>query len=205
MQRVNLKNDPLRGGVLGQASILTVTSYPHRTSPVLRGRWVLEELLGAEVPPPPPDVPVLNEKRKESNARTVRQLLEQHRSKAECASCHSRMDPLGFGLENFDPLGRWRSEQGGQPVDSVGVLPTGERFNGPLELRKLLLEKRRSDFLRNLCRKMLGYALAREIRRVDGCVVQDCVHALEQGDYRAGRLLETIVLSYPFSHRHHGN
>src|SRR5262249_54815924 len=146
MQRVNLKNDPLRGGVLGQASILTVTSYPHRTSPVLRGRWVLEELLGADVPPPPPDVPVLNEKRKEGNAQTVRQLLEQHRSKAECASCHSRMDPLGFGLENFDPLGRWRSEQGGQPIDSVGILPTGERFNGPLELRKLLLEKRRSDF-----------------------------------------------------------
>jgi hypothetical protein len=204
MQRVQL-NDPLRGGVLGQASILTVTSYPHRTSPVLRGRWVLEELLGADVPPPPPDAPVLNEKKKEGNALSVRQLLEQHRSKAECASCHSRMDPLGFGLENFDPLGRWRSEQGGQPIDSAGVLPTGERFNGPLELRKLLLEKRRSEFLRNLCRKMLGYALAREVRRVDGCVVQDCVHALEQGDFSAGRLLETIVLSYPFSHRHHGN
>jgi len=199
MRRIQL-DDPLRGGVLGQASILTVTSFPHRTSPVLRGRWILEELLGADVPPPPPDVPVLNEKKKKSDL-TFRQMLEKHRSKAECASCHNRMDPLGFGLENFDALGRWRSEQGGQPIDSVGVLPTGERFNGPLELKKLLLEKRRPEFLRNLSRKMLGYALAREINRVDLCVVQDCVRALDQGEYCASRLLETIVLSYPFSHR----
>ena len=94
------------------------------------------------------------------------------------------MDPLGFGLENFDPLGRWRTEQDGQPIDSVGVLPTGEKFNGPVELKKLLLEKRRPEFLRNLCRKMLGYALGREINRVDMCVVQDCVKALEQGEFR---------------------
>jgi hypothetical protein len=200
MRRVKL-DDPLRGGVLGQASILTVTSFPHRTSPVLRGRWILEELLGTDVPPPPPDVPVLNEKKKGDKALTLRQLLEKHRSKAECATCHNRMDPLGFGLENFDPLGRWRSEQGGQPIDSVGVLPTGEKFNGPVELKKLLVEKRRPEFLRNLCRKMLGYALAREIKRVDMCVVQDCVKALEQDDFRSSRLLETIVVSYPFSHR----
>jgi mono/diheme cytochrome c family protein len=203
MRRIQL-DDPLRGGVLGQASILTVTSYPHRTSPVLRGRWILEELLGAAVPPPPPDVPVLNEKNEKNKgekALTLRQLLEKHRSKPECASCHGRMDPLGFGLENFDPLGRWRTEQGGQPIDSVGVTPTGEKFNGPLELKKLLLGKRRPEFLHNLCRKMLGYALGREINRVDLSVVQDCVQALEQGEYRAGRLLETIVLSYPFLHR----
>jgi hypothetical protein len=201
MQRVKL-DDPVRGGVLGQASILTVTSFPHRTSPVLRGRWVLEELLGAEVPPPPPDVPVLEERKKEANTLTLRQKLEKHRSKAECANCHSRMDPLGFGLENFDPLGRWRTEQGGHPIDTVGILPTGEKFNGPEELKKLLLEKHRPEFLRNLCRKMLGYALAREIKRVDMCVVKDCVQALEQGEFRASRLLETIVISYPFSHRY---
>jgi hypothetical protein len=203
MQRVKL-HDPHRGGVLGQAGILTVTSFPHRTSPVLRGRWILEELLGADVPPPPPDVPVLNERSKTDKDLTLRQKLEKHRSKSECALCHSRMDPLGFGLENFDPLGRWRIEQGGQPIDTVGVLPTGEKFNGPVELKKLLLEKRRPEFLRNLCRKMLGYALAREVGRPDMCVVHDCVQALEQGDYRPSRWLETIVLSYPFSHRNQG-
>jgi hypothetical protein len=146
---------------------------------------------------------VLNEGRKGmGNALTIRQQLEKHREKAECASCHARMDPLGFGLENFDALGRWRTEQNGQPVDSTGVLPTGEKFSGPAELKKLLLEKRRPDYLRNLSRKALGYALGREIRRVDMCVVRNCVLALEKGDFRASRLLETIVLSYPFSHRY---
>jgi hypothetical protein len=111
------------------------------------------------------------------------------------------MDPLGFGLENFDPLGRWRTEQAGKPIDTEGILPTGEKFRGPMELKKLLLEKRRADFLRNLSRKMLGYALAREINRPAMCVVEDCVAALEKGDFHASRLLETIVLSYPFSHR----
>jgi hypothetical protein len=201
MRRVKLA-DPARGGVLGHAGVLTVTSFPHRTSPVLRGRWVLEELLGAEVPPPPPDVPVLNEGRRGKPVTlTIRQQLEKHRAKAECASCHSRMDPLGFGLENFDPLGRWRTEQGGQPVDAAGVLPTGEEFRGPAELKKLLLEKRRAEFLQNLSRKALGYALGREVKRPDMVVVRDCVRALERGEFRASRLLEAVVLSYPFSHR----
>jgi hypothetical protein len=202
MRRVEL-DDPQRGGVLTQASILTVTSYPHRTSPVLRGRWILEELLGTEVPPPPPNVPVLNEKDKKAKNLTLRQRLEQHRSKAECATCHSRIDPLGFGFENYDPLGRWRSEDGGQAIDVAGKLPTGEQFSGPVELKQLLLDKRRPDFLRNLSRKMLGYALGREINRVDRCVVKDCVEALERGEFRASCLLETIVLSFPFSHRYH--
>ena len=202
MRRVKVA-DPARGGVLGHAGILTATSFPHRTSPVLRGRWVLEELLGAEIPPPPPDVPVLNDGRKKGSAptMTIRQQLEKHRSKAECASCHSRMDPLGFGLENFDALGRWRTEQGDQPVDSSGVLPTGEKFSGPVELKEILLEKRRTEFLRNLSRKALGYALGREIQRADMGLVRDCVQALENGDFRASRLLETIVLSYQFTHR----
>jgi hypothetical protein len=201
MRRVKL-NDPVRGGVLGQSSILAVTSFPHRTSPVLRGRWILEELLGAEVPPPPPDVPVLKERKKDDTGETIRQKLEKHRSSPECATCHNRMDPLGFGLENLDVLGRFRTEQNGKPIDSVGILPTGEKFNGPVELKKLLLEKRRAEFLRNLCRKMLGYALAREVTRAEMSVVKDCVEALEQGDFRASRLLETIVTSYPFSHRY---
>ncbi|QEL13463.1 DUF1592 domain-containing protein [Limnoglobus roseus] len=201
MRRVKL-TDPNRGGVLGHAGILAVTSFPHRTSPVLRGRWVLEELLGVEVPPPPPDVPVLNDRPKGADASlTFRQMLEKHRNKSECAACHARMDPLGFGLENFDAIGRWRTEQGGQPVDSAGVLPTGEKFSGPAELKKLLLEKRRAEFLRNVCRKALGYALGREIKRVDLSVVQDCVKSLEACEFHSSRLLETIVLSYPFTHR----
>jgi hypothetical protein len=201
MQRVKL-TDPARGGVLGQAGILTVTSFPHRTSPVLRGRWILEELLGTEIPPPPPDVPVLNERKKDDKGETIREKLEKHRSKAECAVCHSRMDPLGFGLESLDVLGRRRTEVNGKPIDSVGVLPSGEKFDGPVELKKLLLEKRRTEFLRNISRKMLGYALGREIKRADMKVVNDCVQALEQGEFRASRLLETIALSYPFAHRY---
>jgi hypothetical protein len=200
MRRVRLEN-PLRGGVLGQASVLTVTSYPHRTSPVLRGRWVLEELLGTEVPPPPPDVPVLDRKGT-SNAQSVRQQLEKHRAKAECATCHNRMDPLGFGLENFDPLGRWRAEHGGKPIDSSGVLPTGDKFTGLGELKKLLLTKRRPEFVANLSRKMLGYALARELNKVDKLVVADAAKALEVGQWRISCLLEAIVVSYPFLHRY---
>jgi mono/diheme cytochrome c family protein len=200
MRRVTL-TDPARGGVLGHAGILTVTSYPHRTSPVLRGRWVLEELLGTDVPPPPADVPVLNERQKSDTVQTLRQLLEKHRSKAECASCHGRMDPLGFGLENFDPLGRWRTQVNGQPIDTAGVLPSGEQFNGPAELKKVLLETRRTEFLRNLSRKAIGYAFGREVRRTDKLVVEDCVNALENGEFRSSRLFETVVLSYAFTHR----
>jgi hypothetical protein len=200
MRRITL-DDPFRRGVLGHASILTVTSFPHRTSPVLRGRWILEELLGAEVPPPPPDAPVLNEREKKDENLTFRQKLEKHRSKQECASCHSRMDPLGFGLENFDAIGRWRTELGGKPVDTEGVMPTGETFRGPLELTTLLLEKRKPEFLRNVSRKALGYALGREVRKVDLLVVNDCVEALEKADNRISSMIETIVLSVPFTHR----
>src|SRR5262249_55113864 len=203
MRRVRL-DDPLRGGVLGHASVLTVTSYPHRTSPVLRGRWVLEELLGTEVPPPPPDVPVLD-RRGTSNAKSVRQQLEKHRAKAECAACHNRMDPLGFGLENFDSLGRWRTEHGGQPIDSSGVLPGGGRFSGRGELKKLLLDKRRPEYVANLSRKMLGYALARELNKVDKLVAADAAQALEAGQWRISCLLEAIVVSYPFLHRYHAD
>jgi mono/diheme cytochrome c family protein len=163
-------SDPHRGGVLGHAGILTVTSHPHRTSPVLRGRWILETLLGGEIPPPPPNVPELPEKDKKGKVLTPREQLELHRSKAACASCHNRMDPLGFGLENYDPLGRWREQLDGKPLDTVGVLPTGEQFDGPGELKKLLLEKRRAEFLRNLSRKLLGYALGRQLNRYDLCV-----------------------------------
>jgi hypothetical protein len=203
MRKVTLPVDSYRGGVLGMAAILTATSHPLRTSPVLRGKWVLEQLLGDRVPPPPPDVGVLEEAGEHEEALTLRRQLEIHREQAECASCHARMDPIGFGLENFDPIGRWRDLDAGQSIDSEGVLPSGESFSGPGELKQILLA-RRDQFARNLSRKMLGYALGRSLTPYDECVIDRSVEALRENDYRASELFTTIVLSYPFRHRYSG-
>jgi hypothetical protein len=196
--------DANRGGVLGMAAVLTATSHPLRTSPVLRGKWVLEQLLGDKVPPPPPNAGTLPEDDVQPDGLTLRQRLEAHRANPDCASCHSRMDPIGFGLENFDPIGRWRNDQGGQPLDTAGVLPSGESFNGPRELKAILLAQK-DAFARNLARKMLGYALGRSLTRFDECVVDDAVAALQEHDYRPSVLVEEIVLSYPFRHRFSGS
>ena len=198
LRRVPL-SDARRGGLLGMAAVHAATSFPARTSPVLRGKWVLEVLLGSRVPPPPPDVPSLPEAAA-SAALTLRERLEVHRQKAECASCHERMDPLGFGLENFDVLGRWRDEDGGRPVDARGTLPSGETFASPAELKAVLLA-RKDEFIRHLARKLLGYALGRELTRFDQCVIDDALKAAREGEYRALTLFETIALSYPFNHR----
>lgn len=200
MRRVSL-TDPARGGVLSMASVLTVTSYPLRTSPVLRGRWVLDELLGSRVPPPPPNVPSLPTDDTPQDGLTLREQLDKHRTKSECASCHSRMDPLGFGLENFDAIGRWRTDIAGKKLDSSGQLPSGEKFSGPAELKQIML-KRKNEFLKNLCRKMLGYALGRQLNRFDDCVVDDSMKALAAGGYKSHRVIEHIVMSYPFQHRY---
>lgn len=197
-------DDPNRGGVLGMAAVLTATSHPLRTSPVLRGKWVLEQVLGDRVPPPPPDAGQLPPDDVQSDGLTLRARLEAHRTRAECASCHERMDPLGFGLEHFDPIGRWRDTQAGQPVDSKGVLPSGESFDGPAELKKIILN-RKDEFARHFARKMLGYALGRSLTQFDQCVIDDCVKAMRQNDYRPSALLAEIVLSYPFRHRYSGN
>ncbi|WP_437226795.1 DUF1592 domain-containing protein [Planctomicrobium sp. SH661] len=192
--------DRNRGGVLTQASVLTVSSYPLRTSPVLRGRWLLEEILGSRVPPPPPDVPALPEQPEDSKL-TLREQLEIHRSNPQCASCHSRMDPLGFGLENFDPMGRWRADIAGQTIDSTGTLPSGETFNGPVELKTVLMN-RKDEVLKHLSRKMYGYAIGRDLNKYDDCVIQNAVEALKKSEYRAATLVEQIVLSYQFRHRY---
>ena len=192
-----------RGGVLGMAAVLTATSHPLRTSPVVRGKWVLEQLLGDNVPPPPPNAGTLPEDDEQPDGLTLRERMEVHRKNPDCASCHARMDPIGFGLENFDPIGRWRDEQAGLPIDATGELPSGETFAGPRELKDILL-KRKEDFARNLARKMLGYALGRSLTRYDQCVVDDCVEALQQTDYRPSALFTEIVLSYPFRHRYSG-
>ena len=127
---------------------------------------------------------------------------EAHRTKAECASCHARMDPIGFGLENFDPIGRWRDEVAGEKIDTAGKLPSGEEFSSPADLKKILLT-RKQDVIRHLTRKMLGYALGRQLNpRFDQCVVDNCLKVLEQHEFRSSHLMEEIVLSYPFTHRY---
>jgi len=193
--------DTRRGGVLGMAGIHALTSFPLRTSPVLRGRWMLEALLGDKIPPPPPDVPTLNEEAAtKPGGLSLRKQLEQHRIKAECASCHDKMDPLGFGLENFDELGRWRDELHGEPVDAKGTLPSGEVYDGPAGLKKVLLS-RKDKIMRHLARKMTGFAFGRELNQFDNCVIDDAMKALAQNDWRADVLIETIATSYPFQHR----
>ncbi|MBA3481559.1 MAG: DUF1592 domain-containing protein [Pirellulales bacterium] len=200
LRRVPLE-DRRRGGVLGLGAVLTNTSFPLRTSPVLRGKWVLEQLLGAHIPPPPPDAGVLPEDDRTHAGLTLREQLEAHRTKPECAACHQRMDPLGFGLESFDAIGRWRHHSNGLSVDARGELPSGEAFTGPAELKQVLLS-RKQEFLSNLSRKMFGYAMGRGLGRFDECVIKDCVKALEANEYRSSVLVEEIVLSYAFQHRY---
>lgn len=200
LRRVPLE-DRRRGGVLGLGAVLTATSFPLRTSPVLRGKWVLEQLLGAHIPPPPPDAGVLPQDDRPRDGLTLRQQLEAHRTQPQCAACHQRMDPLGFGLESFDAIGRTRHHAGGKPIDSSGVLPTGESFAGPTELKQAL-RARQGEFLANLARKMFGYAMGRDLNRFDQCVIDDCVAALAAREHRPSALVEEIVLSYPFQHRY---
>jgi Protein of unknown function (DUF1592)/Protein of unknown function (DUF1588)/Protein of unknown function (DUF1585)/Protein of unknown function (DUF1587)/Protein of unknown function (DUF1595)/Ca-dependent carbohydrate-binding module xylan-binding/Planctomycete cytochrome C len=198
-RRVKLK-DRQRGGLVTQASILTVTSNPTRTSPVKRGKWVLEQLLGTPPPPPPPNVPTLQEDQKALTAATVRLRMEQHRAKASCAVCHSKLDPLGFGLENYDAVGGWRDQDGGAAVDSSGTLPSGESFRGPEELKKILKAHTR-QFTRCLSEKMLTYALGRGLEEYDRCAVDQIVKSLEADRYRFSTLILAIVKSDPFQKR----
>lgn len=193
--------DPNRGGVIGHASILTVTSMPLRTSPVKRGKWILDNLLGTPPPPPPPDAGVLPADDKSAEGLSFRKQLELHRSKASCAGCHEKIDPLGFGLENFDAIGRWRStDANGQPVDSLATLPGDITFSTPAELKKLLAA---SDdlFLRNFCRKMLGYSLGRPLEYYDEPVVSELVKTLRRNDLRIRPLIHAVVASAPFQNR----
>jgi Protein of unknown function (DUF1592)/Protein of unknown function (DUF1588)/Protein of unknown function (DUF1585)/Protein of unknown function (DUF1587)/Protein of unknown function (DUF1595)/Ca-dependent carbohydrate-binding module xylan-binding len=187
-----------RGGILTQASILTVTSNPNRTSPVKRGKWILENILGSPPPPPPPNVPELKEPQAGVAKGTLRERLEQHRVNPGCASCHKSMDPLGFALENFDAIGAWRDKEGDSPIDSAGQLPSGEKFRGPQELRKLLLAARKPQFARCLTEKLLTYALGRGVEYSDQCAVTKITAPLEKDQFRFSRLVVEIVSSDPF-------
>jgi Protein of unknown function (DUF1592)/Protein of unknown function (DUF1588)/Protein of unknown function (DUF1587)/Protein of unknown function (DUF1585)/Protein of unknown function (DUF1595)/Ca-dependent carbohydrate-binding module xylan-binding/Planctomycete cytochrome C len=198
-RRVALVGDQ-RGGLITQASILTVTSNPTRTSPVKRGKWILEQILGTPPPPPPPDVPELKEEKELAKEATLRERMEQHRADPNCATCHSKMDPLGFGLENFDAVGAWREREGKFPIDASGVLPTGQTFQGPKQL-KAILKTREQDFVRCLTEKMLVYALGRGLEYDDKCAVDQIVDSLAKDDYRFSRLVIGIASSDPFQKR----
>jgi hypothetical protein len=189
-----------RGGILTQGSLLTLTAYPTRTSPVLRGKWILENLLGAPPPPPPADVPALDDKKRASDGMSLREQIELHRADPGCASCHARMDPLGFGLENYDAIGRWRDADGELPVDSGGTLPSGEAFSNPEELKSLLLDHK-DEFIHTLTERMLTYALGRGLERYDRPVVEAIAADVEAADYRFSQLVMGIVESLPFQMR----
>ena len=197
-RRVELASDQ-RSGVFTQASVLTVSSYPTRTSVVLRGKYLLETVLNAPPPPPPPDVPRLNEDTV-GVAKSLRQQMEQHRADALCASCHSKMDVLGFGLENYDAIGRWRITDGKFPIDSTGAFPNGKSFKGPAEM-KALLHDNMPEFVRCLAEKMLTYGLGRGVESYDRPVVDDLVRQTAAADNKLQPLILGIVHSLPFQQR----
>ena len=187
-----------RGGLLGQGSILTVTSYGTRTSPVLRGHWLLENVLGAPPPPPPPNVPALPERGERGQATSVRERMEQHRKNPACASCHVRMDPLGFALENYDAIGRWRADsEAGTPIDAAGVLPDGTRFAGVVGLRDHLAAQP-DEFVATVTEKLLAYALGRGVEFYDRPAVRRIVRESASNDHRWSSIILGVVRSTPF-------
>ena len=199
-QWVELPAGSNRGGLLGMPAVLAVSSYPYRTSPVLRGAWILETILGTPPPPPPPQVPALEEPAASNATKTMRERLAQHRANAACASCHSRIDGLGFALENYGVLGQWRDTDSGKPIDNSGELADGTHFRGPQELREALVA-RKDLFVHNLTAKLLGYALGRSLTPQDGCAVDAIVDRVREKGYGAKTLMQEIVLSVPFRYQ----
>ncbi len=197
--RVALPPGSHRGGLLGMSAVLAVSSYPYRTSPVLRGKWVLDSLLGTPPLPPPPNVPSLDT-HGTGTPQTIRERLAQHRADPACAGCHSRIDPLGFALENYDALGQWRTEEAGKAIDNTGELPDGTKFAGADEFRTVLMNKK-DLFVRNLTNRMLGYALGRGLTRQDSCTVDAIVNELAANGYKSQTLVQAIVMSQPFRYQ----
>lgn len=201
MRRVKMKN-PNRGGILTMAATLTTTSFPNRTSPVVRGVWVLERILGENVPPPPPDIPELEEQRhKEIANLTLRQRTELHQSEATCRNCHKILDPIGFGLENFDAIGRWREKNNqGLVIDSAGKLPDGKTFSTPAQLKNLLAD-READLARNLTERLMAYALGRQLEGYDYIVIDQLMKKIAKDSYSFRTIISEVVTSYLFTHR----
>ena len=192
--------DDKRRGLLGQGSILTVTSYANRTSVVLRGKWLLENILGAPPPPPPPNVPDLKETDASGKALPLRQLMEQHRSNPACTACHFQMDPLGFALENFDAIGQWRTVDANAPIEATAELSDGTKFDGPAGLRKILLGKP-DQFVTTVTEKLLTYALGRGLEYYDAPAMRKIVREAASNDYRWENLILGVVKSTPFQMR----
>jgi hypothetical protein len=189
--------DGMRGGLLGQAAILTVTSYPNRTSVVMRGKWVLANILGSPPPPPPADVPALKEAGAEGQPWSQRGRMEMHRKNPACAACHQRMDPLGFALENFDAVGKWRTQADGAPIDASASLPDGTGFSGAAGLRSLVASHK-EDFARTLASKLLAYAIGRGIEFSDQPAIRKIAHESAQDAYRWSSIILGVVNSVPF-------
>jgi hypothetical protein len=194
--------DANRGGILGMPGVLAMTSFPNRTSPVKRGVWVLEQVLGEHIPPPPPNVPALEKQDRQTvETLTLRQRTELHVSDPTCANCHKVLDPIGFGLENFDAIGRWRDQDdAGGAIDAAGELPGGQHFASPKEL-KAIIAARTDDLARNLTEKLLAYALCRQLEGYDEIVVDHLMETIAKDGYRMRTLITEIVTSYPFTHR----
>jgi len=198
-RRVTL-TDVNRHGLLGQGSVLTVTSYPNRTSVVQRGKWILENLLGTPPPPPPPDVPELKAA-PHGTLLSMREQMQVHRANAVCAACHGRMDPIGFALENYDGVGRWRAEDAGAAIDASGKLPDGTEFQGPAGLSRLLLTTYRDDFVRTATEKLLTYALGRGVEYYDYPTIRSMTREAARDNYRISSWILAIVKSTPFQMR----
>ena len=199
-RRVTL-HDEFRRGLLGQGSILTVTSYANRTSPVTRGKWVLENILGTPPPPPPPDVPALQERSESGKAMSIRQAMEQHRANPVCAACHRVMDPLGFALENFDGIGRWRTTDAEVPIDSSGNLPDGTPFEGLAGLRQVLREERSEQFVLTVTERLLTYALGRGVEYPDAPAIRKIMREAAPSNYRWSSLILGVTGSMQFQMR----
>lgn len=202
LQPVDLTEHPERGGLLTQGSFLIVTSNPSRTSPVKRGLFVLDNILGTPAPPAPPDVPELEEiSEEESETPTMREMMEIHRKNPDCRGCHARMDPIGLGLENFDALGRFRHTEAGKPIDSAGKLVTGEEFSDVATLKEILAESRKGDFYRAISEKLLTYAIGRGVEYYDSVTIEQLVEHLEKNDGKLIELIHAITTSAPFQKR----
>ena len=200
MRKVEFSSNE-RGGILGMAGVLTATSLPNRTSPVLRGKWVLEQVLGTPPPPPPPDVPDLEVGHEsEEEIETLRALLERHREDPTCNSCHQVMDPIGLGLENFDAIGRWRTLYGKETIDPSGVMVTGEEFAGPADLRKILVGKREL-FAKTISKKMLSFALGRSLQFKDSPTIRHLQQTLLESEFNSEQFMMEITKSYPFRYK----
>jgi hypothetical protein len=199
---VNLPADGVRGGLLGQGSILTVTSYGNRTSPVLRGKWILENILGAAPPPPPPNVPALAEPELGEKPPSMRERMAAHRKNPACAGCHNLMDPIGLSTESFDAIGRWRTrDDDGQLLDVAGSLPDGTKYEGVVGLKRAVLAKP-DGFVLTLTQKLLTYGLGRGLEYYDAPTVRSIVRDARSHDYRFSSLILSIVNSSPFQLRH---